>query len=169
MSKNKGRTSGKIPAAMRVAILGAIVTIVTTLITVFGPGILETIKNTPVPPSPIPSCISAGSILVTFQITQNNEMIAELAAGETVSLTPDSRVYIKPEIKSVSNSVLPELECEWTNTGIATDGKLLHNIGCNTVDYQSGHAYIKDAIAMQLSQPSCPALAPYPLFIMPKP
>ena len=170
MSKHHGRTNRKIPLAIQAALLGIVGTVIVTLISIIGPVVVGAIKKSSALPSPTPACISAADILVTYQILENDEVIAEPASGETVLLDPDLMVDFKPEIISVSGSILPELECKWTNANIfPTGGKLLHNAGCIMVDYQSGHTYIKDAVAMQLSQPSCPALAPYPLFIMPKP
>ena len=166
-SEEEKATRKRIPIQIWVAVLGAIAVIVAALITAVGP---EIVKRTPVPPppmpSPTPSCISADDIIVTFHMLKGTSEIAALSSGETVSIEPDSLVYVQAEITPVTDRTLPPLECTWTNTGIATEGSLLHNAGCR-IDYRSGRSV--DAVSMQLSQPSCPALAPYPFFITPKP
>ncbi len=130
----------------------------------------QIINRTPMPPSPTPSptpsCISADDIIVAFHIVKGTSEIATLSSGETAFLDPGLTVYLQAEITSVADRALPPLECTWTNTGIATDGSLLHNAGCR-IDYRSGRSV--DAVSMQLTQPSCPAFAPYPFFITPKP
>lgn len=152
--------------------LSAIIIVVAALIIVVAIVALPIINRTPLPPpptpSPTPSCISADDIIVAFHILRGTSEIATLSSGETVSIEPDSLVYMQAEITSVTDRTLPPLECTWMNTGIATEGSLLHNAGCR-VDYRSGRSVIVDAVSMQLSQPACPALAPYPFFITPKP
>ena len=123
--------------------------------------------------SPTPACIHQADVLVKFKILdKNNQPVATLAKNETILLEPSALVYFQPELTSTSGKPLPELECKWTNTGMATDGRLDGNTGCKVVSYQAGNTYIKDAISMELSQPgqpSCQTLGPYPFFIMPKP
>lgn len=126
----------------------------------------QIINRTPMPPSPTPACISADDVIVTFHVLKGTSELATLSSGESASLDPGLTVYLQAEITSVADRALPPLECTWTNTGIATDGSLLHNAGCR-IDYRSGRS--ADAVSMQLTQPSCPAFAPYPFFITPKP
>ena len=158
-------TRQRISTPILVAMLGLIATIAAALITgVAGPLVIRL----SIPPSPMPSstpsCINADHIIVTYHIVKGTSEITTLSSGETISIEPNSTVYFQAEITPVTNRTLPPLECTWTNTGIATDGKLLHNVGCR-IDYRSGRS--ADAVSMQLSQPSCPALAPYPFFVTP--
>lgn len=155
-------TLKRIPPPILAAVLGAIAVIVAALITAVVP---EIIKRTPVPPLPTPSCISADDLIVTFHILKGTSEIATLSSGEIASIEPNLTIYLQAEITPVTISILPPLECTWTNTGIASEGSLLHNAGCK-IDYRSGRSV--DAVSMQLSQSSCPALAPYPFFITPK-
>ena len=165
-SDEKIATLKRIPTPIWAAVVGAIAIIVAALI-----------SRTPMPlpptpsltPSPTPSCISADDIIVVFHILKGTSEIATLSSRDTVSIEPGSTVFLQAEIMPVfTERTLPPLVCAWTNTGIATEGNLLHNAGCK-IDYRSGRSVITDAVSMQLSQPSCPALAPYPFFITPKP
>ncbi len=161
--------SQKIPVSIWVAVLGAGAVILAALITaIVGPIVVDRINHPPMPPPSTPSCISAEDIIVTFHIFKGKNEIAALSSGDTLSIEPDSTVYLQAEMMPVKVSILPPLDCIWTNTGIATEGKLLHNAGCK-IDYRSGHEVVADAVSLQLSQPSCSALAPYPFFILPKP
>jgi hypothetical protein len=170
MSKQNS-TKGEIPLAIWLPVVGALVG--TLLMAVVGPVVLENYKRTPTPPSPTPSptpsCIKASDIIVTFRIFTDKREIDTLSSGEIALIEPGLTVYLQAKITHVfAGRTLPEFTYTWTNTGIGTDGSLLHTAG-STIDYRSGRSVITDAVSMQLSQPSCPALAPYPFFIMPKP
>jgi len=167
MPKHKTEPKKSIPWKAVWGVLGS--GIVLTLIQVFvSPVVSELIKRTPVPsPSPTPACISADDILVTFDISRNQTMITTLVPSDTAYLDPGLTVYFHAKIAPVVvGTVLPKLTYTWTNTGIAANqGTLLHKIG-DQVDYHIGS--VGDAVSMQVSQGYCPALAPYPFFIMPK-
>ena len=112
-------------------------------------------------------CISAADILVRFHVLMNQKEIAARAPGESVNLDPGLMVTFEVRPESVSGKTLPLLECTWKNTGVSTTGKLLRSTGC-MIDYQTGQTVISDVISVRLIQQSCPALAPFPLFILPK-
>jgi hypothetical protein len=149
-----------------------LVGILTTAATIIGavianPGIFDA----PVPPSPIPTpaCITADDILVRLHFWKGRERIDTLAPSQEIPLAPNLTVDLQVEFRSVTGTPLPALECAWenantANTNSATEGVLLHRVGCN-VDYRSGHTKITDTLSLQVSQPSCPALPLYAFFI----
>jgi hypothetical protein len=167
------RKRKKLSDGMQVAIVGAVATILAAMLVV-GPGyyLWQAIVSTPIPPTPIPACVTADDILVRLQIWKGLARVATLAPSGRIVLEPDVTVDMKVDFQSVSGKVLPVLECDWENAssanpGNATEGKLLHTIGCN-VDYQSGHTKIEDALYLRVSQPSCPDLSSYAFFVFPQ-
>ena len=88
-------------------------------------------------------------------------MNATLSPFDSISLEPGVVVDFEIVITPIKDKTLSTFEYAWTNTRTATGGKLLHSDGY-IVDYRSGPEIVDDAISMQLSQPDCPALAPYP-------
>jgi hypothetical protein len=168
LTEQHGRTNRRISLATKVAICGVITAFFGILAGILSGDIQDFFIRPPVTPSPTPFCISVNDILVKFIIYGNNdELIATLIPGETFFIGPGLTVHFQAKPTSVYGLALPTPECTWTDTGIATEGMLLHVNGC-TVDYQGGRKVITDAVSLQLSQPSCPALAPYPFFISPK-
>jgi len=154
------KQSVDVRAAIIVGILGVIGLLMNTLLDTW-------MHNRPTPtPPPTLACITADDILIKFQILRSGEMIATLSPSETLVLEPGWIVDFKVEITSTKGETIPTLEYTWTDTGSVTNGKLLHSAG-RIVDYQSGWDIVDDAISLQLSQPGCPALAPYPFFILP--
>jgi hypothetical protein len=153
---------------VRAALIGGLFTLIAALLAVPLTSWI-TSRPTPTPtPTPIPTfaCVTADDILVKLQILRNGGVIATLSPSESVALESGWIVDFQVEIISIENNPLPEFEYAWTNTGIDSGGDLLHNTG-HIVDYRSGQEIIDDAISMQLSQPDCPGLAPYPFFILP--
>ena len=162
------RVKTKVSPILLVAIIGAAATIFAAFIGI-TPAVYNILNTTPVPTSSPTACISADDILVRLHVWRGNKEIAILVPSEKVPLEPDLTVDLQVKFQSVSDEPLPILDCAWenansTNTNIATEGKLLHTIGCN-VDYQSGHTKIDDTLTLQLSQPSCSALPLYAFFI----
>jgi hypothetical protein len=137
-----------------------------TLIAALSVVLLNTFIDNKPTPMPTPSCTSADDILVKFRILRGDEVITTLSPFESISLEPGVVVDFEVVITPIKGETLPTFEYAWADTGNITDGKLLHSAG-HTVDYQSGRDIVDDAISMQLSQPGCPALAPYSFFILP--
>jgi hypothetical protein len=161
MSK-RGR--GKAKQFPRWIVVGVIIPVLVALI----PIVASALKSiAPPPATPTPACISGEDVFVRFHVLRNGGEIAVLSPTESLPVEPGTSFVFQVEAMPVSDHPLPPLDCVWVNTGIATDGQLLHKAGCK-VDYQSGEKRIMDTLSMQLSQPSCAAFAPQSFFIVPK-
>ncbi len=112
-----------------------------------------------------PKCTSSSDISVLFRISRGDTVIDTLSLGETVTIEPGATVKLQVEIVPRSNGEkLPALECSWTDSGIGSDGELIHTKGC-TVDYRSGQYDISDSVSVHLTQRNCSSLGLYPFFI----
>jgi hypothetical protein len=116
--------------------------------------------------SPTLTCITADDILVKLRIMRGDEVIGTLSPLESISLEPGAVVNFEVVITSIKGETLPTFAYAWMDTGSVTDGELLHSDG-RIVEYASGQKIVDDAISLQLSQPSCPTLEPYPFFVSP--
>jgi hypothetical protein len=166
LSKDGWSCSPVVLIPLLVAIVAAVATIVSSIINIY-PTFSPVTTNTPVSPSPTPSCMSDAEPLVIFHILKNEREIITINPKEVYHMLPNSTIEVQLEITAANNVVLAIPQCTWTNTGTGTDGEFLQKAGC-TVVYQSGHTRIEDAISLQLSQPACPGLFSYAFFILPE-
>jgi len=163
LSRNQWNLSPAILATIFVGIIGAAAAIIASLIQI-APAVVNIFNSPRVPVSPTPACVTTDDILVRLNIWKGPLRIATLAPLEKIPLEQGVTLDLDVEIRSVSAKPLPTFDCVWTNTGTATDGKLIHQTGCN-VDYKSGKPRIVDTLSLQLSQPSCSALPLYTFFV----
>jgi hypothetical protein len=166
LSKDWWSCSPVVFIPLLVAIVAAVATIVSAIINIY-PTLSAVTTNTPVPPSPTPSCMSDVEPLVKFHILKNEREIITINPKEVFYMQPSSTVEVQVEIMAGDGILLVPPECTWTNAGTGTDGEFLQKAGC-TVVYQSGHTRIEDALSLQVSQPSCPGLFSYAFFILPE-
>lgn len=112
----------------------------------------------------IPKCVTSDQILISFDIWDDNKLIADVFSGETILVEPGNYIDIDTKLETgLPNLPLSQVTCAWTYTG---DGSIKSITQCKT-NYETGRDDTIDTVSVKLSQPFCPSLG-FHTFILKK-
>jgi hypothetical protein len=100
-----------------------------------------------------PRCFSSSEVLISFDIWNDNILIANVSSGEVFSTKPGISIEIEAKLEAdLFNSAAPQKFCTWTTyTG---DGKLLGSTNCK-INYRTGLDGKPDPISVKIIQKGC--------------
>ena len=112
----------------------------------------------------IPKCVTSDQILISFDIWDDNKLIADVFSGETVLVEQGNYIDIETKLETgLLNLPLSQITCAWTYMG---DGSIKSITQCKT-NYETGRDDTIDTVSVKLSQPFCPSLG-FHTFILKK-